>query len=73
MIYRGSHRRCSLKKVFLEISQNSQENTVPGSFFNKVAGLLFWITLYLNNKKRNLAQNCSKSIIETIGKGVEYV
>ena len=46
---------------------------MPGSFFNKVAGLLFWITLHLNNKKRNFAQNCSKSIIETIGKGVEYV
>ena len=26
-----------LKKVFLEISQNSQETPVPGSFFNKVA------------------------------------
>ena len=25
--YRSSHRRCSVKKVFLEISQNSQENT----------------------------------------------
>ena len=24
---RSSHRRCSEKKVFLEISQNSQENT----------------------------------------------
>ena len=24
---RNSHRRCSIKKVFLEISQNSQENT----------------------------------------------
>ena len=28
-------QRCSVKNVFLEISQNSQENT----FFNKVAGL----------------------------------
>ena len=26
-VFRSSHRRCSLKKVFLEISQNSQENT----------------------------------------------
>ena len=26
-IYRSSHRRCSVKKVFLEISRNSQENT----------------------------------------------
>ena len=25
--YRSSHRRCSVKKVFLEILQNSQENT----------------------------------------------
>ena len=24
---RSSHQRCSIKKVFLEISQNSQENT----------------------------------------------
>ena len=27
MKLRSSHRRCSVKKVFLEISQNSQENT----------------------------------------------
>ena len=34
-------QRCSLKKVFLEISQNSQENTCARvSFFNKVAGLM---------------------------------
>ena len=26
-ICRSSHQRCSVKKVFLEISQNSQENT----------------------------------------------
>ena len=28
--YRNSHRRCSLKKVFLKISQISQENTCVG-------------------------------------------
>ena len=32
-------RRCSVKKVFLEISQNSQENTRARDFLNKVAGL----------------------------------
>ena len=33
-------RRCSVKKVFLEMSQNSQENTCArASFYNKVAGL----------------------------------
>ena len=31
--------RCSVKKVFLEISQNSQENTRATDSFNKVAGL----------------------------------
>ena len=30
---------CSVKKVFLEISQNSQENTSARVFFNKVASL----------------------------------
>ena len=28
-----------MKKVFLEISQNSQENTFARLFFNKIAGL----------------------------------
>ena len=33
-------QRCSVKKVFLEISRNSQENArARVSFFNKVAGL----------------------------------
>ena len=35
-------RRCSVENVFLEISQNSLENTCARvSFLNKVAGLLF--------------------------------
>ena len=28
-----------MKKVFLNISQNSQENTCASFFFNKIAGL----------------------------------
>ena len=39
-------QRCSVKTVFLEISQNSQENTYASLFFNKVTGL----------KKETLAQ-----------------
>ena len=39
MHYRSSHQRCSVKKIFLEISQNSQESTCGSLFFNKVAGL----------------------------------
>ena len=36
MITEAVARRCSVKKTFLEISQNSQETPAP--FFNKVAG-----------------------------------
>ena len=32
-------QRCSVKKVLVQISQNSQENTFAESFFNKVSGL----------------------------------
>ena len=31
--FRSSHLRCSLKKVFLEISQNSQENICARDYF----------------------------------------
>ena len=37
-------QRCSVKKVFLKISQNSQENTRARVFFNKVAGIR-WLRL----------------------------
>ena len=44
--FRNSRRRGSVKKIFLEISQSSQENTcarvsvlIKFLFFNKVAGL----------------------------------
>ena len=33
-------QRCSVKKVFLEILQNSQKHLCQTLFFNKVAGLL---------------------------------
>ena len=35
----SSHQRCSVKKVFLEMSQNSHENTCARVFFNKVESL----------------------------------
>ena len=31
VFYRSSRPRCSVKKLFLEISQNSQENTLKGT------------------------------------------
>ena len=48
-VARSSHRRCSLKKLFLKISQNLQENTIAGAtFFNKVQRLK--PTILLKNK-----------------------
>ena len=35
MNHRSSHRRCSVRKVFLEISQDSQKTSVPVSFLLK--------------------------------------
>ena len=51
--YRSSHQRCSIKKVFLEISQDSQENTC--------ARVSFLIKLQACNfiKKETLAQEFS--------------
>ena len=43
-------QRCSVKKVFLEITQNSQENTCArDSFLNKVAGLRPEASIHLFN------------------------
>ena len=52
---------CSVKKVFLEISQNPQENTyarVP--FFNKVAGLRS-----CSENIQQVMQNMQSNFIET--------
>ena len=44
-------RRCSVRKVFLKISQNSQENTSPRVFFYKeILALLFSCEFRENSK-----------------------
>ena len=53
-------RMCSVKKVFLEISQNSQENTCA-----KVSFLIKLHAMACNFiKKENLAQVCSCEFLE---------
>ena len=63
----SSHQRCSVKKVFLEISQNSQENTCARvSFLIKLqasgsgTGVFLWI---LWNSKNNFLQNASGRLL----------
>ena len=46
---RSSHKGCSVKKVFLEISQNSQENTCArASFCNQIKKRNTFFTKHLN-------------------------
>ena len=49
--YRSSHRRRSLRKRILEISQNSQKTPVPVSFLTKLQALACNVI-----KKETLAQ-----------------
>ena len=39
-------RRCSVKKMFVKISQNSQENTCTRAFFNKIEETLAQVFSY---------------------------
>ena len=49
-IYRSNHWRCSIKSVFLRISQNSQEKICIGvSLFNQVAGLFSYELREISN------------------------
>ena len=48
--YRSSHQRCSVKKVFLEILQNSQENACARDSF--------WIKLQAWGLKKSLWHRC---------------
>ena len=55
---KSRHRRCSVKNVFLKISQYSKKNTCVGVFFNKVAGLKT-----CNFIKKRLQHSCFPVII----------
>ena len=54
--YRSSHQRCSIKTVFLEISQNSQENTCTRISFSRTFFTEhLWTTASQNTKTTLLA------------------
>ena len=61
---RSSHRRCSIKKMFLKNSQNSQENTCARvSFLNKVAGLRRFPLNFANFLRIPFLQNTSERLL----------
>ena len=50
-IIRRRHLSCSIKKAFLKISQNSQENTsAEVTFLNKVASLMLVILFFIKKE-----------------------
>ena len=56
VLYRNSHQRCSIKKVFLKKPQNRRKTPVPESFSNKIAETCNFI------KKETLAQIFSSKL-----------
>ena len=62
---RSSHRRCSLKKVFLQISENSQESACARvSFLIKLQARGQWSMVPVGNKAKHLSpvNNTTKTI-----------
>ena len=61
-------RRCSVKKVFLEISQNSQEKTcVRVHFLNEVAGQWGWIKESEKKAKQAEKELLSGQVVQRMG------
>ena len=57
--YRSSHRRCSVKKVFLKISQNFEENTCARiSFLIKLQAFHFIAPKYTSKPSGDCVWNC---------------
>ena len=69
---RSSHRRCSIKKLFLKISQYPQETPVLESLFKKVAGLQACNFIKKRSQHRCFPMNIAKllrlTILKSIGK-----
>ena len=66
-LFRSIHRRCSVKNVFLKVSQISQEYTCVGVSFNKVEGQqLFLKSLQHNYFPVKFAKFSRTAIIKCI-------
>ena len=74
LLYRSSHRRCSLKKVFLKISRNSQENTCARvSFLIKLHTFGLRLKACKFIKKETLAQAFSCEFCENFKNSAIFI
>ena len=74
LLYRSSHRRCSLKKVFLKISRNSQENTCARvSFLIKLHTFGLRLKACKFIKKETLAQVFSCEFCENFKNSAIFI
>ena len=74
LLYRSSHRRCSLKKVFLKTSRNSQENTCARvSFLIKLHTFCLRLKACKFIKKETLAQVFSREFCENFKNSAIFI
>ena len=66
MSYRNNHRRSSIKKVLLKISQNLQENTCVGVSLNNVGGLRMQATTFNRTLTGNYFLNYTSTKITKV-------
>ena len=66
MSYRSNHRRSSIKKVLLKISQNLQENTCVGVSLNNVVGLRMQATTFNRTLTGNYFLNYTSTKITKV-------
>ena len=66
MSYRNNHRRSSIKKVLLKISQNLQENTCVGVSLNNVVGLRMQATTFNRTLTGNYFLNYTSTKITKV-------
>ena len=64
--FRSSHQKCSVKKVFLEILQNSQESTCKGTayFIKKETQAQFFSCEFCEIFENTILQNTSRGCLE---------
>ena len=66
MSYGNNHRRSSIKKVLLKISQNLQENTCVGVSLNNVVGLRMQATTFNRTLTGNYFLNYTSTKITKV-------
>ena len=72
---RSSALRCSVKKLFLEILQNSQKNTCVRVFFKKmfqVSGEIYKNIFFIEHLRKAASVRLNMIFVRLAGKGLDF-